>query len=128
MGPEPVFIILILTVGAVSLLRPITKRLGLLLESMARENDRRGQRPLRGESEGLRDLLESMSARLDRIEERQEFTDALLRGSDTPTRAARPALRPATLSRPAPASAPSEAGLADPADSAPGEGSASPRA
>jgi hypothetical protein len=40
--------------------------------------------PVPPDSERLRDLLETLHGRLDRIEERQDFTDALLGGAKDP--------------------------------------------
>ena len=78
-APMLVAIILILTVGGVVLLRPLSKRLGELLEAMARERER----PQLGqEMERLREVLETMSGRLALLEERQDFTDALLADPD----------------------------------------------
>lgn len=74
-APMVVAIVLILTVGGVVLLRPLSKRLGWLLEAMARDRER----PQIGqEMERLRELLETMNGRLTLLEERQDFTDALL--------------------------------------------------
>ena len=72
----PMFIstVFIVTVGGVLVLRPISKRISELLEFYAR--DRRG-----GVESGvpqIRDLLETMDARLHLMEERQEFTEKLL--------------------------------------------------
>jgi hypothetical protein len=66
-----------LTLGTVSvaLLRPISKQLAKLFEAMALERTRP---PVAPDFERLRDLLETLHGRLDRIEERQDFTDALL--------------------------------------------------
>ena len=69
----------ILTTGGVILLRPLSKRLGDLLEAMALE--RRNPR-LREEVLRMHDLVENLNARLALMEERQDFTDSLLRSSD----------------------------------------------
>lgn len=68
-------IILTLTVGGVILLKPIANKLGHLLEAMAKE---RSEPQLGGEIAHLRDLLETTNARLSLLEEKQEFTEALL--------------------------------------------------
>jgi len=68
-------IILTLTIGGVILLKPIANKLGHLLEAMAKE---RSEPQLGGEVGHLRDLLETTNARLSLLEERQEFTEALL--------------------------------------------------
>ena len=68
-------VILTLTVGGVILLKPIANKLGHLLEAMAKE---RSQPQLGSEIGHMRDLLETTNARLALLEERQEFTEALL--------------------------------------------------
>jgi len=68
-------IILTLTVGGVILLKPIANKLGHLLEAMAKE---RNEPQLGSEISHIRDLLETTNARLSLLEERQEFTEALL--------------------------------------------------
>ena len=70
--------IFILTVGGVLVLRPISKRVGELLELYARDK----QAGLEGEVHQVRDLLETMDARLRLIEERQDFTERLLNSPD----------------------------------------------
>lgn len=67
--------VFILTVGGVLILRPIAKRLSDVLELYAREK----QAGLEGEVHQVRELLETMDARMRLMEERQEFTDRLLR-------------------------------------------------
>ena len=74
-APMVVAVLLILTIGGVILLRPISSRLGHLLEAMAKER----QGPRIGEDlTRIRELLETMNGRLTLMEERQDFTDALL--------------------------------------------------
>lgn len=68
-------IILTLTIGGVILLKPIANRLGHLLEAMAKE---RSEPQLSTELNHMRDLLETTNARLTLLEERQDFSDALL--------------------------------------------------
>ena len=68
-------VILILTIAGVILLLPIAKKLGLLLEAVAKEKSG----PQVGTELGhIRDLLETTNARLSLLEDRQDFTDALL--------------------------------------------------
>jgi hypothetical protein len=67
-------VIFILTTGGVLILRPIAKRLGDLMELYARDR----QQGLQGEVGQLRDLLETMNARLQLMEDRQDFTEKLL--------------------------------------------------
>lgn len=78
-APMLVLLTLILTTGGVILLRPLAKRLGDLLEIMAQQ---RRTLPNSGdETARMREVLETMDARLARLEERQDFTDALLSAS-----------------------------------------------
>jgi hypothetical protein len=73
-APMIVAVVLFLTVGAVAVLRPLAKRLADVLEIYARERESGIQSDVRQ----MRDLLETMSARLQLMEERQEFTERLL--------------------------------------------------
>jgi hypothetical protein len=75
-------IVLFLTVGAVLILRPISKRIGDLLELYSRER----QSGLHAEVQQMRDLLETVNGRMQLLEERQDFTERLL---DSETRDAR---------------------------------------
>lgn len=72
----------ILTTGAVLILRPISKRLGTLLDVMSQQ---RLQAPSRGEGETarIRELLTSIDSRLTLLEERQDFAEALISAGDT---------------------------------------------
>ena len=72
-------VVLILTVGGVAILRPLSKRLGDLLEAMAVE---RRTPKLDDEIARLRHSMEHIGERLELLEERQDFTDALLRSPD----------------------------------------------
>lgn len=75
LAPMVFAVILTLTIGGVILLKPIANKLGTLLEAMAKER----QEPRLSEEMGhIRELLETISGRLSLLEERQDFTDALL--------------------------------------------------
>jgi hypothetical protein len=74
-APMVVAIIFTLTVAGVILLKPISNKLGNLLEAMAEE--KREPRAVE-ELTHIRELLETMNGRLSLLEERQDFTDALL--------------------------------------------------
>ena len=76
-APMIVAVTMILTVGGVMVLRPIANRLGDLLELM-REN--RADPALAQSLTHLAEVLESTNSRLEALEERQEFTESLLRG------------------------------------------------
>ena len=75
-APMIVAIVLFLTVGGVMVLRPIAKRVGDILEIMARDR----QQGLEHDLGQMRDLMETMNARLRLMEERQDFTERLLAG------------------------------------------------
>lgn len=75
LAPMLVVMTLILTTGAVLLLRPIAKRLGDLLELMAKQ--RAGEIEPPG-AQRMEHLLEAIDARLGLVEERIDFTDSLL--------------------------------------------------
>jgi|TARA_B100002003_G_C13587583_1_gene304184 hypothetical protein len=70
-----VMVTLIVTTGGVVLLRPLTKRLVELLEVTTRE---KANPQVQGDSDVMRDLLETMNSRLALLEERQDFTERLL--------------------------------------------------
>lgn len=77
-APMIVSVVFILTVGGVAVLRPIAKRISELLELYARDK----QQGLENDVGQMRDLLETMNARLRLMEERQDFTERLLAGGD----------------------------------------------
>ena len=72
--PMVVPTVLFLTVGGVLILRPITTRLGNLLEAMAKEKSAGPS----GDTHRLREEVETLRARLELLEDRQDFTDGLL--------------------------------------------------
>jgi hypothetical protein len=73
-APMIVGVVFIVTTGAVVILRPIAKRLTDLIELYTRDK----QTGIQGDVQHIRDLLESMNARLQLMEERQDFTEKLL--------------------------------------------------
>jgi len=73
-APMITAVVLILTIGGVAVLRPIAKRVSDLLELYARDR----QSGLESDVSQMRDLLETMNARLQLMEERQDFTERLL--------------------------------------------------
>jgi len=75
-APMVTGVVFILTVGGVAVLRPIAKRVGDLLELYARDK----QSGVEHDLGQVRDLLETMNARLQLMEERQDFTERLLSG------------------------------------------------
>jgi hypothetical protein len=76
-APMIVGITLILTVGGVMVLRPIANRLGDLVEVIRQS---RSDPALAQSLSHLAEVLESTNSRLEALEERQEFTESLLRG------------------------------------------------
>lgn len=80
LAPLIISVVLTLTVGGVLLLRPIAKRLGDIAELMLREKKGGTESELRR----MGDLLETVSARMGLLEERQDFTERLLESPDRP--------------------------------------------
>ncbi len=75
LAPMIVMVTAIVTTGGVLVLRPLTKRLGSFLDVVTQER----RLPDRGADLGqIRDLLASMDSRISLIEERQDFSEALL--------------------------------------------------
>ena len=72
-APMITLIVFFLTVGGVLALRPIAKRLGDIVELMLREKQEGAQGELRRMAD-----LETVSARMGLLEERQDFTERLL--------------------------------------------------
>jgi hypothetical protein len=75
-----VMTVAILTTGGVLILRPLTRRLGGLLEVMTQE---RLRRPPATELTQIRDILVNIDGRLNQIEERQDFAEALISAGET---------------------------------------------
>ena len=67
---------LFVCVAAVLILRPITRRLGLLMEKMAHGRETRPE--LEAENAALRLNVEHLNNRLHLIEERLDFTERLI--------------------------------------------------
>ena len=81
-APMVISVVFIVTIGGVAVLRPIAKRVGDLLELYARDKTS----GIESEVDQMRDLLETMNARFQLMEERQEFTEKLLQsGSERVT-------------------------------------------
>ena len=70
-----------LTIGGVLVLRPLTKRLGLLIEASARAKSGDGI-PLH-ELEQLRTQLETHSLKIEHLEQKLAFTESLLEARST---------------------------------------------
>lgn len=68
------------SIAAVLILRPISRKLGLLLEAMSRE--RAGIRADDGTAARTLALMEQMNRRLELMEERLDFTERLVERTD----------------------------------------------
>jgi hypothetical protein len=77
-APMVISVVFILTAGGVAILRPIAKRVSELLELYARDR----HEGLESDVHQLKDLLETMNARLHLMEERQDFAERLLESGD----------------------------------------------
>ena len=75
-APMIVAVVGFITIGGVLVLRPIAKKAGDLMEAMARDK----QGGLQNDVGQLRDILETMNARLTLMEERLDFTERLVAG------------------------------------------------
>ena len=75
-APMIVMVTACFTIGAVAILRPISKHLGELLIQMRKERKTNSEESLQLARVALQ--LEQLSYRLSRIEERQEFTEKLI--------------------------------------------------
>lgn len=74
---ELIPIIFIVSAAAVLILRPLTKRLGLLIEQSHRERQAT-QAPENPQVDRLTVLMERMVDRMDRLEDRLDFTERML--------------------------------------------------
>ena len=72
----------IVTMGGVLILRPISMRLGALLEVMTQQKLRAAHADPH-DSARIRELLTSIDGRLTMLEERQDFAEALISAGDT---------------------------------------------
>lgn len=79
-APMVIGVFFFVTVGAVILLRPITKKLGTFLEVLAEERRRAlAEKPIdRTDTARITAALESLENRLSLLEEHQDFTNRLL--------------------------------------------------
>jgi hypothetical protein len=89
-APMIVMCTLILTTGGVLILRPIAKRLGGFLEAST-------QAKLRPSNDAdlarIHEVLSSIDGRLNQLEERQDFAEALISASDPKMLSIPPTLR-----------------------------------
>lgn len=80
-APMIVMVTAILTTGGVLIFRPITKRLGSLMEAMTAQK-LRAPAVDPADTARIRDLLTSIDGRLNLLEERQDFAEALISAGD----------------------------------------------
>jgi hypothetical protein len=80
-GPVIVLVTAILTTGGVLIFRPITKRLGSLLEVITAQKLRAASVDP-NDTARIRELLTSIDGRLNLLEERQDFAEALISAED----------------------------------------------
>ena len=80
-APMVLGVVFVLTVGGVIVLRPLAKRLASYLEMLVDERRRTGPTEQVPDSRVV-NALENLDRRLARLEERQDFTDALLRNKE----------------------------------------------
>jgi hypothetical protein len=71
-------LILVMLIGGFIVLFPVTRRLGALLESKMRPEQRAAAKPSSEELIQVRDALLSIEQQLRALAERQEFTEQLL--------------------------------------------------
>ncbi|MGH7475418.1 MAG: hypothetical protein ACRELD_03950 [Longimicrobiales bacterium] len=84
--PELIPITLFLSVALVAILRPISRPLGRLLESMASERQPRRTHSNAADDVHLAriaDLLEQISTRVDLMEDRMQFVERLVESKDS---------------------------------------------
>ena len=74
-----IWVTAILTTGSVLILRPIAKRVGSYLDAVTEARLRPVPQP---DMARLNELLSSIDSRLNQIEERQDFAEALISASD----------------------------------------------
>lgn len=78
-APMIVMCTLILTTGGVLVLRPIAKRLGSFLDAVTAAKLRPSPEP---DLVRIHEVLSSIDSRLNQLEERQDFAEALISASD----------------------------------------------
>ncbi|HEX8903775.1 MAG TPA: hypothetical protein VF771_02895 [Longimicrobiaceae bacterium] len=77
-----VMVTAIVTTGGVLVVRPISKRLGALLEVMTQQKLNAAKQDPH-DNHRIRELLVSIDSRLTMLEERQDFAEALISAGDT---------------------------------------------
>jgi hypothetical protein len=80
-APFVITMTLILSVAGVFILRPLTKRIGDLIEATARE---KRVRPTNEEVDRLTEVVSRLTDRIETLEERQDFAERILVSLERP--------------------------------------------
>jgi uncharacterized membrane protein len=89
-------ITMFLTIGGVLVLRPLTKRLGLLMEASAKSRGTNADEQL--QIEHLRLMIDTQNLKFEQLEQKLSFTESLLESRTSAWLAARPGVAPRELS------------------------------
>ena len=89
-------ITMFLTIGGVLVLRPLTKRLGLLMEASAKSRGANADEQL--QIEHLRLMIDTQNLKLEQLEQKLSFTESLLESRTSAILAARPGVGPREMS------------------------------
>jgi len=89
-------ITLFLTIGGVLVLRPLTKRLGLLIEASAKARGASAEERL--QIEHLRLMMDTQNLKLEQLEQKLQFTESILESRTSAFLAARPGVGPREMS------------------------------
>jgi len=89
-------ITLFLTIGGVLVLRPLTKRLGLLMEASAKARGSNAEEQM--QIEHMRLMIETQNLKLEQLEQKLSFTESLLESRTSAFLAAKPGVAPREMS------------------------------
>ena len=89
-------ITLFLTVGGVLVLRPLTKRLGVLMEASAKSKSSNAEERL--QLEHMKLMIDTQNLKLEQLEQKLSFTEALLESRTSAFLSARPGVAPREIS------------------------------
>lgn len=89
-------ITLFLTVGGVLVLRPLTKRLGALMEASAKSKGSTAEEQM--QIEHMKLMIETQNLKLEQLEQKLSFTESLLESRTSAFLAARPGVGPREIS------------------------------
>lgn len=89
-------ITMFLTIGGVLVLRPLTKRLGLLMEASAKSRGTNADGQL--QIEHLRLMIDTQNLKLEQLEQKLSFTESVLESRTSAFLAARPGVGPREMS------------------------------